>query len=147
MHTYRIDYASSGRDATESIIQRVEGGGQETFCCRGFGGANNLPGDFQTFFYTLNGSHSNTAGTMEKGGVQNRFTGTLFSVLVFIRALFYYFQREREMHEKQHFDKTNTLCIQISLILQVPFQKRTAFLKWYLQDNYLISKELAGIRG
>ena len=84
---------------------------------------------------------------MEKGGVQNRFTGTLFSVLVFIRALFYYFQGKREMHEKQHFDKTNTLCIQISLILQVPFQKRTAFLKWYLQDNYLISKELAGIRG
>ena len=113
----RIDCASSGRDATESIIQRVEGGGQETFCCRGFGGANNLPGDFQTFSYTLNGSHSHTVGATKKGGVQNRFVGALFRVLVFKRALFVHFQGKREMHEKQHFDKTNTLCIQISLIL------------------------------
>lgn len=102
----RIDY-SEGRG----------GGGQETFCCRGFGGANNLPGDFQTFSYTLNGSHSHTVGATKKGGVQNRFVGALFRVLVFKRALFVHFQGKREMHEKQHFDKTNTLCIQISLIL------------------------------
>ena len=118
----RIDCAESivhhrGGRQPNRLFRGSRGGAQETFCCRGFGGANNLPGDFQTFSCTLNGSHSHTVGATKKGGVQNRFVGALFRVLVFKRALFVHFQGKREMHEKQHFDKTNTLCIQISLIL------------------------------
>ena len=109
----RIDCASSGREATESTIQRSRGGAQKTLIFLGFGGVNNLPGDFQTFSYTLNISHSNTAGTMFSGGVQNRFVGALFRVLVFIRALFVHFQggtgnaRKAALRQNEYIVHTN----------------------------------------